>query len=96
MIISFRSRTAQDIYDGVASQSARKIPPVLWRIAQRKMDLLNVAVTLGDLKIPPGNRLEALKGNLKGKYSIRINDQYCLVFGYKDGNTYEVEITDYH
>ncbi len=96
MIISFRSRTTQDIYDGIASQKARKIPPVLWRIAQRKMDMLNAAVTLVDLKIPPGNHLESLKGNLRGKYSIRINDQYRLIFGFKDGNAYDVEISDYH
>lgn len=96
MIISFHSRTAQDIFDGAASAQARKISPVLWHRVQRKMDMLNAALALNDLRMPPGNKLEALKGDLKGEFSIRVNDQYRLIFGFKDGNVYNVDIRDYH
>lgn len=96
MIIDFRSQATEDIYNGVSSKEARKIPQNLWPIAQRKMDILNAAVILNDLRIPPGNHLEFLKGNLKGKLSIRMNDQYRLVFSFEDGNAHEVEILDYH
>lgn len=64
--------------------------------ALRKLIMLDAAVTLADLVIPPANRLEALKGGLKGFFSIRINDQYRLVFRFHDGHAYDVEITDYH
>jgi proteic killer suppression protein len=96
MIITFLSEPARDIYDGLESKQARKISQSIWKVAQRKLDLLNAAHALIDLKSPPANRLETLKGNLKGKYSIRINDQFRLVFEFRDGNAYEVEIIDYH
>lgn len=96
MIVDFKSKAAQDIYDGVSSKEARKFPQSIWPVAQRKLDMLNAAVTLKDLSVPPANRLESLRGALKGKYSIRINDQYRIVFGFKDGNAYDVEIVDYH
>ena len=96
MIKSFASKGTEDIYNGVASQKARKIPQTIWGVACRKLDMLNAAVQLEDLKAPPANRLEALKGDMKGKYSIRINDQYRIVFSFKDSNVYEVEIKDHH
>ena len=96
MIITFLSESTRDIYDGLESKQARKISQSIWKVAQRKLDLLNAAHSLIDLKSPPANRLEALKGQMKGKYSIRINDQYRLVFEFRDGNAYEVEIIDYH
>ncbi len=96
MIISFRSRTTEDIYNGIASTEARKIPKELWEVAQRKLDYLDGAAKLSDLSVPPGNRLEALKGRLEGRHSIRINDQYRIVFAFKDGNAYGVHILDYH
>ncbi|MBF0594778.1 MAG: type II toxin-antitoxin system RelE/ParE family toxin [Candidatus Omnitrophica bacterium] len=96
MIISFCTDAARDIYDGEESKAARHVPHTIWGVAQRKLDLLNSAHSLLDLKAPPANRLEALKGNLKGKYSIRINDQYRLVFEFYDGNAYDVDIVDYH
>ena len=65
-------------------------------MAARKLDLINAAHVLDDLKVPPGNRLEALKGDLKGKHSIRINGQWRIVFRWADGNAHEVAITDYH
>jgi len=96
MIITFLSESTRDIYDGLESKQARKIPQSIWKVAQRKLDLLNAAHALIDLKSPPANHLESLKGNLKGKYSIQINDQFRLVFEFRDGNAYEVEIIDYH
>ena len=94
MIQSFKSKAAEDIYHGWSSREALKIPSSLWKASGRKMDMLNAARLITDLKVPPGNRLEALKGNLKGKWSIRINDQFRLVFVFKDGNTCDVEIAD--
>lgn len=96
MIITFLSEATRDIYDGKDSKQARHIPQSIWKVAQRKLDMLNVAYSLNDLTSPPANRLEALRGNLKGKYSIRINDQYRIVFEFRDKNVYEVEIIDYH
>ena len=96
MIVTFLSETTRDIYDGLESKQARKVPQTIWKAAQRKLDLLNAAHSLNDLKAPPANRLEALKSNLKGKHSIRVNDQYRLVFEFRGGNAYEVEIIDYH
>ena len=96
MIITFLTEATRDIYDGKESKQARRIPQSIWKVAPRKLDMLNVAYSLNDLKAPPANRLEALRGNLKGKYSIRINDQYRIVFEFRDKNVYEVEITDYH
>ena len=66
------------------------------RVAQRKLTQLNAATTLDFLRVPPGNRLEALKGNRKGQYSIRINEQWRICFTFKDGHAYDVEIVDYH
>jgi proteic killer suppression protein len=96
MIITFLSEATRDIYDGKESKQARRIPQSIWKAAQRKLDMLNVAYSLNDLKSPPANRLEALRGNFKGKYSIRINDQYRIVFEFRDKNIYEAEIVDYH
>jgi proteic killer suppression protein len=96
MIVNFKSAAAQDIYDGENTRMARRWPQEIWPVAQRKLDILNSAVALADLKAPPANRLEALKGDLKGKYSIRINDRYRLVFEFHDGNAYDVDIVDYH
>jgi len=96
MIISFRSKATEDIYEEINSKAARKIPYELWRAAKRKLDWLSAAVLLQDLKAPPGNRLEVLKGNLSGKYSIRINEQYRIIFAFKNGNANDVEIVDYH
>lgn len=96
MIINFKSQPTQDIYDGINSKEARKIPLTAWKVAQRKLDMINAALNISDLKVPPGNRLEPLKGNLEGLHSVRINDQYRIIFRFKDCNAYDVEITDYH
>ena len=96
MIVTFLSESTRDIYHGVESKQARKIPQSIWKVAERKLDFLNAAHSLNDLTTPTSNYLKALKDKLKGKYSIRINDQYRLVFEFRDGNAYEVEIIDYH
>jgi len=73
-----------------------RFPNSIIKVSLRKLDYLNSAVSLNDLKTPPGNKLEALIGNYKGKYSIRINDQYRIIFSFEKSNAYDVEITDYH
>ncbi|EKD26058.1 MAG: hypothetical protein ACD_79C01387G0001 [uncultured bacterium] len=96
MIKSFGNHTTEDIYNGNDSKAARKIPPEAWNIAARKLDMINAANELKDLLIPPGNRLESLKGKLSGFYSIRINDQYRIIFLWDKGNVEKVQIIDYH
>lgn len=96
MIVNFGNKATEDVYHGIVSKQALKIPQTVWSAAQRKLDLLDAAMVLKDLRVPPGNRLEALRGKLSGKLSIRINNQYRVIFMFKDGNAYEVEIVDYH
>lgn len=96
MILNFADKTTEDIFNGVDSKAARRIPQIVWRLAARKLDMLNAAADLRDLRIPPANRLEALKGQRSGFHSIRINDRYRIVFQWIDGNAKAVEITDYH
>lgn len=96
MIINFTDKTTGDIYNGLDSKPARKIPMVIWTIAQRKLDMIDAASDLKDLKIPPANRLEKLKGALDGYYSIRINDQYRVIFKWINSGAVNVKITDYH
>ena len=96
MIIDFGDVATEDFFHGVASKAARKIPPNLGAVTHRKLDMLNAAHVLMDLRLPPANRLEALKGDLKGYYSIRVNEQYRVVFKWLEGNAYEVRIVDYH
>ncbi|MBU1044942.1 MAG: type II toxin-antitoxin system RelE/ParE family toxin [Candidatus Omnitrophica bacterium] len=96
MIINFKSQATQDIYDGINSKAARKMPVTIWKVAGRKLDMINAALKINDLKVPPGNKLEQLSGDLEEFYSIRINDQYRIIFRFKDSNAYDVDITDYH
>jgi proteic killer suppression protein len=97
MIQSFKGSATEDIFNGINSKVARQIcPRHLWRIAARKLDLLDSAEVLADLRIPPGNRLEALKGERQGQHSIRINEQYRICFVWTDSGPREVEIVDYH
>jgi toxin HigB-1 len=96
MILSFRDRTTEDIYNGADSKGARSIPRSIWKIATRKLDMLNAAHDIRDLRVPPGNRLEAQKGNWNGYHSIRVNDQYRIVFQWVEGNARDLSITDYH
>ena len=96
MIQSFADQTTADLFDERPSRAARRIPTDLWRIVQRKLKLLDVAQALLDLASPPGNRLEALKGDQRGRYSIRVNDQYRLTFRWEGNHAYEVRCEDYH
>jgi proteic killer suppression protein len=93
VIRSFADKEANKIWDGIPS---RRLPADIQSVARRKLRMLNNAATLEDLRIPPANRLEALKGNRKGQHSIRINDQWRVCFQWKDGDAHAVEIVDYH
>ena len=97
MIKSFFDRGTEDIFNRVRSKEARRTcPEPVWRVAQRKLDQLNAAVSLLSLRIPPGNRLEALVDDRRGQHSIRINDQYRVCFVWSADGPERVEITDYH
>ena len=97
MIRSFKNQGTEDIFNGVNSRSARNTcPQTLWNVAHRKIDQLDSAEALDDLRVPPGNRLEMLKGDRQGKHSIRINDQYRICFIWTETGPSNVEITDYH
>ncbi len=93
MIASFADRSTQDVFHGEDSKQARKLPKALWPLIQRKLDLLNAAPRLQDLQAPPGNRLKKLQG---GFYSIRVNDQYRIIFRFENGQAWEASCTDYH
>jgi proteic killer suppression protein len=93
VIRSFKSRMAEEIWNGAV---VRRLPIEIQHAARRKLRMLNNAQALADLRIPPGNRLEALQGDRAGQFSIRINDQWRLCFVWQDGDAGEVEIVDYH
>jgi proteic killer suppression protein len=93
MIISFGSKETENIWKGILSL---KMPIEIQQVARRKLRMLNNAQTLHDLKVPPSNRLEKLAGDLKGFYSIRVNDQWRIIFRWKTSQVSEAEIVDYH
>ena len=93
MIKSFGDRDTERLFD---RESVRRFPSGLARVMLRKLVAVDAADALSDLRIPPGNRLEKLKGSRAGQYSIRVNDQWRVCFHWKDGNAYNVEIVDYH
>jgi len=93
MIIGFASKETEKIWQGVVS---RKLPREIQQVALRKLFMLDKAQSLDDLRIPPANRLEALKGDRKGQHSIRINDQWRVCFVWTDSGPDAVEIADYH
>lgn len=92
MIADFKCKRTKALFDGETVASFQSISGP----ATRKLDMLDAAVRLEDLKVPPGNRLEALSGNRKGQHSIRINDQWRICFVWRNGSAYQVEIVDYH
>jgi toxin HigB-1 len=96
MIVSFGNRATSDLFNGISSSRARRIPNQIKDLALYKLDILNAAQSLEDLKSPPGNRLEALRGDLAGFHSIRINNQWRLVFKWENASAHEVQIVDYH
>lgn len=93
MIVSFKDADTQKFWK---TGKSRRIPANLRRSAFRKLAILNAAVELDNLRVPPGNRLEALTGDRKGRHSIRVNDQFRVCFVWTEGNAHEVEIVDYH
>jgi proteic killer suppression protein len=96
VIVNFANRLAEDLFEDRKSKEVRAFPPELLRKARRKLLYLHDAAELKDMKEPPGNRLEALKGNKDGFHSIRINDQWRLVFRWREGNAPDVSVEDYH
>lgn len=96
MIVSFADQTTEDIYHGKDTKAARRIPKSVWPVAQRKMDMINAAHDVSDLRTPPGNQLHALHGALAGYYAIRVNDQYRVIFRFGNHNASDVKVTDYH
>ena len=96
MILSFGDKATEDIFHGRDTKAARRISHSLWERIQIKLDLLNAAVSLQDLRSLPGNHLERLGSNLNGFHSIRVNQQYRLVFRFEAGNCRDVRCTDYH
>lgn len=93
MIRSFRSRETERIWEG---ERSRRLPPAIQQVARRKLRMLANAANLDDLRIPPANLLEALKGDRRGQHAIRVNDQYRICFVWRQGDAHEVEIVDYH
>jgi proteic killer suppression protein len=97
VIVSFKGQGAEDIFNGLNTKPARSTcPQSLWKMAVRKLDQLDSVTTLDELRVPPGNRLEALSGNRKGQHSIRINDQYRICFVWQDNGPDQIEVVDYH
>ena len=96
MIVSFGDAATEDLYHGRRSSRVRRFPTSIIRVALRKPDVLNAAHRLEDLRSPPGNRLEALKGDLQGFHSIRVNDQWRIIFRWSESAVYDVSLTDYH
>lgn len=97
MIRSFADAATEDLFNGVDSRRARRACPAsLWSVVRRKLTQVNRVQDLEELAVPPGNRLERLRGERAGQYSIRINDQYRVCFRWEDGYADEVEVTDYH
>ena len=93
MIVSFGNSDTENVWNGIR---VKKLPTEIQNIGRRKLRMINNSFSLNDLKIPPANRLEKLAGNIKNFYSIRINDQWRIIFRWNAGNASEVEIIDYH
>ncbi|MHB1137071.1 MAG: type II toxin-antitoxin system RelE/ParE family toxin [Coriobacteriia bacterium] len=96
MIVSFGDRATEDLYHGRPTSRARRFPNDIVNIALVKLDMLESAATVLDLKSPPGNRLEALRGGLRGFHSIRVNDQWRIVFRWENSGAHDVRLMDYH
>jgi proteic killer suppression protein len=96
VIQPFADATTEDIFNGKDSKAARKVEKAVWRVVRRKLDMLNAAVRLDDLRVPPGNRLEPLKGAEKGRYSIRVNERWRITFRFESHHAQSVCCEDYH
>lgn len=96
MIRSFDDTATSDVFYGEDTRAARRLPKELWPVIRRKLDALHAATTLNDLRIPPGNRLEALRGDQAGRHSIRVNEKLRITFRFESGHAREVRCEDYH
>ena len=96
MIVSFGGKATSDLFNGISSRAVRGLPNQIHEMALHKLDVLNAAQILDDLRSPPGNRLEPLRGKLKGFYSIRVNSQWRIVFRWTENSAHDVQIVDYH
>ena len=97
MIQSFKNQATEDLFNGTATKAALKLcPRNLWNIVSRKLDQIDSVTSPNELIVPPGNHLEALKGDRKSQHSIRINDQYRVCFKWTESGPRDVEVTDYH
>lgn len=96
MIRTLADDTTRDIWNGVNSKAARRIPRVLWPTVRRKLDQIDAVTRLDDLKVPPGNRLHPLTGDLRGWHAVRVNNQYRIVFRFEGADAFEVRCTGYH
>lgn len=96
MIVSFGDKTTEDVYHGRPTRRALRFPRGVLPAALRKLDMVNSAAKLDDLRSPPGNRLEALSSDLKGRHSIRVNDQWRVVFRWEGNDAHDVTLADYH
>jgi len=93
VIQTFADKVTAAVFSGL---QVRRLPPAIQDTARRKLKLIDAALSLENLRVPPGNRLEALRGERKGQWSIRINDQWRICFRWEEGDAFEVEIVDYH
>ena len=96
MIRSFADETTRDVFGGVNSKAARRIPNAAWKVAQRKLKQIDLVVTLEELRIPPGNDLHVLRGDQAGRHAIKVNDQYRITFRWEGHDAYDVCCEDYH
>lgn len=96
MIRTIADDATRDIWNGVNSKAARRIPRDIWPVIRRKLDQIDAVTHVEDLKVPPGNRLHALSGDLAGYHAIRVSDQYRVVFRFEGPDAYDVRCTDYH
>ena len=96
MIRTFADDATEDIWNGVNSKAARRIPKELWPIVRRKLDQIDSVTKVDDLRVPPGNRLHALTDDLAGNHAIRVNDQYRVVLRFAGQDAFDVRCTDYH
>jgi len=96
LIVSFGDKRTEEVFHGEATKRVKRLDAGLVQATQRKLDMVDAAHQLDDLRMPPGNRLEALRGDLAGFYSIRVNQQWRLIFEWRDGNAHGVRLVDYH
>lgn len=96
MIRTFGDPATEDIWNGVNSKAARRIPKNLWPAVRRKLDQIDAVTTLDQLRVPPGNQLHALQQELAGRHAIRVNDQYRIMFQFEGQDAFDVQCVDYH